>query len=63
MFTFFFVHGFSSLLKWAFYGSLKLFEGSDLGSSFSELLEGCVDGGDYLGVERVCCQKKKRKGK
>jgi len=49
----------SLLFSSGLYGSLKLFEGSALGPSLSELLDGWMDGGDCLDVERVCRQKKK----
>jgi len=54
-----FLYTVSLLFSSGLYGSLKLFEGSALGPSLSELLDGWMDGGDCLDVERVCRQKKK----
>ena len=55
----FFVHGFSSLLKWTLW-LFKLFEGSVLGSSLSELLGGWM-AGIVLMLRGSVVKKKKKK--
>lgn len=54
-----FLYTVSLLFSSGLYGSLKLFEGSVLGSSLSELLGGWM-AGIVLMFERVCRQKKKK---
>ncbi|PWW80377.1 hypothetical protein C7212DRAFT_311424, partial [Tuber magnatum] len=60
MFTFF-LYTVSLLFSSELNGSLKLFGGSVLGSSFSELLEGCMDGGVVLVLRGSVVKKKKKR--